>query len=66
MGHRAYGAGTGRGLLAVRKKPELQTMSMEGMVLKMRPIAGIDIATGQAVILKPSGMHIRLVGWGSR
>jgi len=36
-------------------------MSMEGMVMKMRPVAGIDLPAGQAVTLQPGGLHIMLV-----
>ncbi|HEX3414936.1 MAG TPA: copper chaperone PCu(A)C, partial [Stellaceae bacterium] len=36
----------------VAKKAELHTMSMQGMVMKMRPISGVDIPAGQAVSLK--------------
>jgi periplasmic copper chaperone A len=46
----------------VAKRAELHTMSMSGMVMKMRPIADIDIPAGQAVTLQPGGMHIMLVG----
>jgi periplasmic copper chaperone A len=46
----------------VAKKAELHTMSMEGMVMKMRPLASVDIPAGQAVSLQPGGMHIMLVG----
>ena len=46
----------------VAKKAELHTMSMQGMVMKMRPIAGLDIPPGQAVSLKPGGEHIMLMG----
>ena len=46
----------------VAKKAELHTMSMEGMVMKMRPLAGLDIAAGQPVTLKPGGEHIMLLG----
>jgi periplasmic copper chaperone A len=46
----------------VAKKAELHTMSMSGMVMKMRPIASIDISPGQPVTLAPGGMHIMLVG----
>ena len=46
----------------VAKKAELHTMSMEGMVMKMRPLAGLDIAAGQNVTLKPGGEHIMLEG----
>ena len=44
------------------KKAELHTMEMAGMVMKMRPLAGLDIAAGRPVILKPGGEHIMLVG----
>ena len=46
----------------VAKKAELHTMLMSGMVMKMRPVAGIDIPAGQAVTLQPGGLHIMLVG----
>jgi periplasmic copper chaperone A len=46
----------------VAKKAELHTMSMEGMVMKMRPLASLDIPAGQPVTLKPSGEHIMLLG----
>lgn len=46
----------------VAKKAELHTMSMQGMVMKMRPLAGLDVAAGQAVTLKPGGEHIMLLG----
>ncbi|MBV8338166.1 MAG: copper chaperone PCu(A)C [Alphaproteobacteria bacterium] len=49
----------------VAKKAELHTMSMEGMVMKMRPLAGLDIPAGQPVTLKPGGEHIMLVGLDS-
>jgi periplasmic copper chaperone A len=46
----------------VAKKAELHTMSMSGMVMKMRPVAGIDIPAGQPVTLAPGGYHIMLMG----
>ena len=46
----------------VAKKAELHTMSMQGMVMKMRPISGLDIPAGQPVGLKPGGEHIMLMG----
>ncbi len=46
----------------VAKKVELHTMEMAGMVMKMRPIAGLDIPAGQEVALKPGGEHIMLIG----
>ncbi len=46
----------------VAQKAELHTMSMEGGVMKMRPLAGIDLPPGQPTTLKPGGMHIMLFG----
>lgn len=46
----------------VAKKVELHTMSMEGGVMRMRPLAAIDIPAGQTVTLSPAGMHIMLLG----
>ena len=46
----------------VAKKAELHTMSMQGMVMKMRPLSGLDIPAGQPVTLKPGGDHIMLIG----
>jgi copper(I)-binding protein len=46
----------------VAKKAELHTMEMAGMVMKMRPLADLDIPAGQSVTLKPGGEHIMLMG----
>jgi copper(I)-binding protein len=46
----------------VAKKAQLHTMSMEGGIMRMRPLAAIDIPAGQAVTLSPGGMHIMLLG----
>ena len=46
----------------VAKKAELHTMSVQGMVMKMRPISGVDIPAGHPVSLKPAGEHIMLMG----
>ncbi len=46
----------------VAKKAELHTVSMEGMIMKMRPISGIDIPSDQTATLHPGGMHIMLIG----
>ncbi len=46
----------------VAKKAELHTMSMTGMVMKMRPIDGVDIPAGKDVTLNPGGVHIMLLG----
>jgi periplasmic copper chaperone A len=46
----------------VAKKTELHTMSMQGMVMKMRPLSELDIPAGLPVTLKPGGEHIMLLG----
>jgi len=43
---------------------QLHTMSMEGGVMKMRQVDGIDLPAGQPVTLKPGGYHIMLMGLG--
>ena len=50
----------------VAKTAELHTMEMAGMVMKMRPLAGLDIPAGQSVTLKPGGEHIMLMGLNGR
>jgi periplasmic copper chaperone A len=47
------------------KKAELHTMEMSGMVMKMRPLASLDIPAGQPVTLKPGGDHVMLTGLNS-
>jgi hypothetical protein len=37
-------------------------MSMEGDVMRMRQIDGIDLPAGKTVELKPGGMHLMLIG----
>ncbi len=44
------------------KKAQLHTMTMTGMVMKMRPLAALDIPAGKPVALKPGGLHIMLIG----
>ena len=46
----------------VAKTVQLHSMSMEGAVMRMRPVAAIDIPAGQPVMLKPGGFHIMLDG----
>ena len=43
-------------------RAELHEHAMAGMVMKMRPLAGLAIPAGQTVALAPGGMHIMLVG----
>jgi copper(I)-binding protein len=41
---------------------ELHTMTMDGNVMRMRAITGLDIAPGAKVTLGSSGYHVMLVG----
>jgi copper(I)-binding protein len=41
---------------------ELHSMTMEGNVMRMRAIAGLDIAPGATVTLGSAGYHVMLVG----
>ncbi|HEX3497692.1 MAG TPA: copper chaperone PCu(A)C, partial [Stellaceae bacterium] len=43
-------------------KAELHVTSMDGGVMKMRPIAAVDVKAGAQTEFKPGGMHIMLVG----
>ncbi len=41
---------------------QIHTMSMEGGVMKMRPVeGGLEIPPGGTVALKPAGLHVMLV-----
>ena len=46
----------------VAKKAQLHTMTTEGGVMKMRPLAGLDVPADRPVTLKPGGAHIMLMG----
>ena len=47
----------------VADKVELHTHSMDGTVMRMRPVeGGIALPPGQKVELKPGGMHVMLIG----
>jgi hypothetical protein len=56
-GDRFIGAAT-----PAAEKAGLHSMTMDGGVMKMREVKGIDLPAGQAVILKPGGYHIMLSG----
>jgi periplasmic copper chaperone A len=48
-------------------KFEVHEMSMDGGVMKMRPIqGGLEIKPGETVELKPQGLHIMFVGLKKR
>jgi periplasmic copper chaperone A len=46
----------------VAGKAELHEMTMQGGVMKMRPLGPVDLPAGHAVVLKPGGTHIMLTG----
>lgn len=41
---------------------ELHEMKMDGNVMRMREVPGIEVPAGKAVELKPGGLHIMLMG----
>lgn len=46
----------------VSKSVELHEMKMDGTVMRMREVSGIEVPAGQAVELKPGALHIMLMG----
>lgn len=40
---------------------EIHEMAMAGDVMKMRPVAGLDLPAGKAVELKPGSFHVMLM-----
>lgn len=51
------------GETAVAERVEIHSMSMEGGVMSMRPVAGgVEVPSAGAVELKPGGMHLMLIG----
>lgn len=40
---------------------EIHEMAMDGNVMKMRAIAGLDVPAGKGVSLKPGGYHVMLM-----
>jgi copper(I)-binding protein len=46
----------------VSKVAELHTHSMEGGMMKMRPVEKIDLPAGETVKLQPGSLHIMLIG----
>jgi hypothetical protein len=41
---------------------EIHEMKMEGNVMKMGAVAGLDLPAGQTVELKPGGYHVMMMG----
>jgi periplasmic copper chaperone A len=46
----------------VANNAELHQMTMQGDVMRMRQVAGIDLPAGKPVTLKPGAFHIMLLG----
>ena len=40
---------------------EIHEMAMDGNMMKMREVSGVDVPAGQAVELKPGGYHLMLM-----
>jgi periplasmic copper chaperone A len=40
---------------------EIHEMRMDGDVMRMRAVAGLDLPAGKAVALKPGGYHVMLI-----
>ena len=45
----------------VAAKAELHSMTMDGGVMKMRPLDKLDLPAGKTVNLKPGGYHVMLI-----
>jgi periplasmic copper chaperone A len=56
-GDRLTGAST-----PAAQKADIHEMTMEGNVMKMRQVDGVDLPAGKPVTLKPGGYHIMLTG----
>ncbi|HET9821499.1 MAG TPA: copper chaperone PCu(A)C [Burkholderiaceae bacterium] len=50
------------GSTPVAERFELHTMAMNGDVMVMRQVEGIELPAGRKVELKPGGLHVMLVG----
>jgi copper(I)-binding protein len=44
------------------QQADIHSMTMEGSVMKMRQVDGVDLPAGKPVTLKPGGYHIMLTG----
>jgi len=47
---------------ALARRVELHTMTMEGGVMRMRPVPRIDLPANKPVKLAPGGLHLMLFG----
>ncbi|MBR0645526.1 copper chaperone PCu(A)C [Plastoroseomonas hellenica] len=46
----------------IARRVELHTMSMDGGVMRMRPVETIPVPAGGTVQLAPGGLHIMMIG----
>jgi periplasmic copper chaperone A len=46
----------------VARSVELHEMKMDGDVMRMRQLDAIDVPSNKAVVLKPGGLHLMLIG----
>lgn len=46
----------------VSSSVELHSMTMDGDVMRMRQVDGIDVPAGGSVELKPGGLHVMFIG----
>jgi copper(I)-binding protein len=44
------------------QRVEIHSMALDGNVMRMRPVDGIDLPAGGGVELKPGGLHLMLIG----
>ena len=45
----------------VAARAEMHTMTMDGGVMRMRPLAKLELPAGKTVNLKPGGFHVMLI-----
>ena len=46
----------------IAEKAELHTDIMEGDVMRMRPVKGIEVNLGEPATLEPGALHVMLIG----
>lgn len=46
----------------VSQSVELHSMSMDGNVMRMRPVDAIELPAGKTVELRPGGLHVMFMG----
>ena len=46
----------------VSSSVELHSMSMDGDIMRMRQVDGVDVPAGGSVELKPGGLHVMFIG----